>query len=262
MSWNKQLGKDWKGSRPRCVLFMDGEQQEVADRLTELVGLPDVSVSAADIWMPYGKPIKKEDGSWDNTPTNEIQLDKENCLVSSKTKEQLGKWWLAVQTTTPNWDIASTCRINDQPGLILIEAKAHESELTNPTHCGSGNCKNLKQITKAISQANRNLQDKTKSVWNLSPNDHYQLSNRFAWSWKLASLGIPVILLYLGFLNADEMSDHGQVFHSKEDWERVLKTYCKDKINNACWKQRFYFNNTPLIPLIRSFNQPFDPKNP
>ena len=69
MSWNKQLGKDWRGSRPRCVLLMNGDREEVAEWLTELVGLPDcVTVSPGDNWMPYGKPDEKEDGSWGQDP--------------------------------------------------------------------------------------------------------------------------------------------------------------------------------------------------
>ena len=95
MSWNKQLDK-CRGSRPRCVLFMHGEREEVAERLITLVGLPDVKVSANDRWMPRGKPVQKGDGSWDKTPADEVQLDKKNCLVSSKIKERLWKWWLAM----------------------------------------------------------------------------------------------------------------------------------------------------------------------
>jgi hypothetical protein len=39
----------------------------------------------------------------------------------------------------------------------------------------------------------------------LSANSHYQLSNRFAFAWKVAKMGTPVVLLYLGFLDAQEM---------------------------------------------------------
>ena len=27
--------------------------------------------------------------------------------------------------TTPNWDITSTCTVRGEPGLLLVEAKAH-----------------------------------------------------------------------------------------------------------------------------------------
>ena len=74
MSWLEQLPKkERRGSRPRCILFMDGDRETVAARLTELVGLSSVKVSADDKWMPYGKPVKKEDDSWDKTPAAESQ---------------------------------------------------------------------------------------------------------------------------------------------------------------------------------------------
>jgi len=41
--------------------------------------------------------------------------------------------------------------------------------------------------------------------WQLSRDSLYQLANRFAWAWKIASLGVPVALVYLGFIAADQM---------------------------------------------------------
>ena len=264
MSWLEQFpGKKQRGSWPRCVLFTDGEREEVAERLTGLVRLPHVKVSADDKWMPCGKPVKKEDGSWDKTPSDEVQLDKKNGLVSSEAKDRLSEWWLATQATTPNWDIASTCRINGKQGLILVEAKAHEAELTDPDDCGSGNSENIKQIGKAISEASRSLEAETKNKWELSPEGYYQLSNRFAWSWKLATLKIPVVLVYLGFLNACDMdSPNTKLFRSEPEWQRVLKTYCEGKVDNSCWGKCLCFNGTPFIPVIRTCNLPLDPKNP
>ena len=39
MAWWNQP-EDSRGSRPRCVLLVDGDKKEVADRLTQLVGIP------------------------------------------------------------------------------------------------------------------------------------------------------------------------------------------------------------------------------
>ena len=268
MSWNKQLGKDWKGSRPRCVLLMSGDRAKVAKRLTKLVGLPDVSVSPSDNWMPYGKPCQKEDSTWDKTPANEARLNQANCLVYPEKRNQLRDWWLCHGGNTPVWDIASTCSINGERGLILIEAKAHDQELDarrkSLSKSASENSReNHEQIGRAIEEANCRLQSEIGGDWNLSRDSHYQLSNRFAWSWKLASLKIPVVLVYLGFLNACDMdSANITLFHSKSEWENILKRYCKDKIDNTCWEQPLYFNDTPFIPVIRACNQTFDPNNP
>ena len=63
---------------------------------------------------------------------------------------------------------------------------------------------------------------------------HYQLSNRFAWLWKLASLGIPVVLLYLGFLNAQDMTDDGPLFRSEEEWTRAMKDHRRGAVDETC----------------------------
>ena len=56
-SWWRALDKH-RGSRPRCVLLVDGTRHAVAACLTDLVGLPDIAVSPNDFWMPRGKPVK------------------------------------------------------------------------------------------------------------------------------------------------------------------------------------------------------------
>ena len=93
----------------------------------------------------------------------------------------------------------------------------------------------------------------------LSRDKCYQLSNRFAWSWKLASLGVPVILIYLGFLNAEEMAPDGALFRSEDDWETMLRGYARGLSDDACWGRRIDVNETPLRPLIRAIDVPFPP---
>ena len=251
MKWLDKL-ENKRGSQPRCVLFMDSEREEVAARLTELVDLPDVLVSPTDTWMPRGK----------SAPT-EAQLDKADGLLPHEIQQELGQWWLAVgvgKTKTPAWDIASRCNIKDRRGLILVEAKAHKTELKKEDKSGSTGA-NRNSIAQAFDEANCNLQSATEGSWNLSLTPRYQLSNRFAWSWKLASLGIPVVLVYLGFLNACDMdSPNTTLFHSKSKWENILKRYCKDTIDNKRWGETLDIEGTPFIPLIRDYEQSFDPE--
>lgn len=266
MKWWEGLGKDNRGSRPRCVLLVDGNRDEVAERLTRLVAFPGVAVSSNDKWMPCGKPVH-DNGWWDDTPAIEVQLDKAEHFISREIQYKLQNWWLAAHrgARTPTWDIASTCKIMGKLGLLLFEAKAHENELgisgkMPPRHGASANSqRNHEKIGQAILEANYGLTKLTGNSWNLSRDSHYQLSNRFAWSWKLASLGIPVVLVYLGFLNAKDMFDAGQLFHSESDWERVLKYHSDGIVDNSCWGKCLDCNGTPFIPLIRAFDQPFDP---
>ena len=171
MAWSNQL-EDNRGSRPRCVLLVDGNKKEVADRLTQLVGIPEeVGIDHSDRWMPYGKPVQREDDLWDNAPAKEARLDELANLLpcnikrQQEIKEQLWCWWLAVngRANTPNWDIASTCTIKSKPGLLLVEAKAHVSELCPKSDkCSSKNPDNRKQIGRAIAEANEAFQSATK----------------------------------------------------------------------------------------------------
>lgn len=260
-NWWDGLDKK-RGSRPRCVLLTDGSRAAVAARLTNLVAIPEVVISAADSWMPYGKPVRLENGRWDPTPAQEVQLGKANNLVADPINRQLRDWWLAVHTrntATPSWDLASACRIKGQPGLLLVEAKAHLTELCPKSdRCGSKNPANRERIDQAMAQANAALSAATGNPWRLSRDQRYQLSNRFAWAWRLADWGIPVALLYLGFLNAQDMRDTDpELFRSAEHWADAVREYGRGVVDNACWGQWLDFGGTPLLPLLRVYDQPF-----
>ena len=250
MSWLTQLPrKERRGSRPRCILLTHGTRDEVAHRLTRLVNCPEVLVTPEDEWAPEGK-----------FETEELVLTNCNGLVSSSVRQELTQWWLKRPSRiTPHWDVASTCTIEGESGLLLVEAKAHANELGGRDKSGSRE-PNRGQIGQAIAEANHALKHITGNPWHLSRDHHYQLSNRFAWAWKLTTLGIPVVLLYLGFLDASEMTDQGQKFQSHADWERILKEHCKGIVDNTCWERRLDFDGVPLFPIIRTFDQPFDPK--
>jgi len=132
-------------------------------------------------------------------------VDSSDFLPPDMCKE-LTEWWLEKTrgANLPNWDIASTCTIEGMKGLLLVEAKAHDKELSEAGKSQSttdNSKKNHDRIGIAIEQANTGL-NSVLNGWALSRDSHYQLSNRFAWSWKLTNLGMPVVLVYLGFLNA------------------------------------------------------------
>jgi len=91
----------------------------------------------------------------------------------------------------------------------------------------------------------------TGNNWNLCRDRHYQLSNRFAWSWKLATLGVSVVLMYLGFLNARDMVGE-KLFLSPEEWESTIKTHSESVVDNTCWNLWLNISGTPLLPLIRA----------
>ena len=159
-AWWLVLDKD-RGSRPRCVLLADGTRHDVAARLTDLVGLPDVTVSANDFWMPRGKPVWTSEG-WSKRPSVEARLDRDVGFLGPEVRQQLRDWWLKVVrgANTPNWDVATTCKIEGRNGLLLMEAKAHSNELSNAgksTPRNENGWKNHERIGSAIEQARAGL---------------------------------------------------------------------------------------------------------
>ena len=249
--------KERRGSKPRCHQLTHGLASEVAVRLTELVS-PFGQVTETDRWMPQG---------FDEI--HEAQLHNAPRLVEPHVGEALMQWWLAagtLRTRTPNWDIAATCSIQGRRGLLLVEAKAHETELSKEsagrrmTAGASEDRKaNHEKIGAAISDACCGLAEASSSPWSISRDRHYQLSNRFAWAWKLADSGIPVILVYLGFLNANEMSDRGSPFPNHAEWERQVLAHSAPLFPGRVWNQPWDVNGCRLIPLIKSVLQPLEP---
>jgi len=244
-----------RGSKPRCHWLTHGTKSQVAKRLTDLVN-PWGCVTSDDNWMPQGFECVEE-----------AQLDKAPLLLPPDVRWKLQRWWLAVHATTPNWDIASTCCIEGHPGLLLVEAKAHKAELTKEEtgktcaeEMSEDGQRNHDQIGRAIKEADASLNAVLASWnWNLSRDSHYQMSNRFAWAWKLADLKVPVILVYLGFLNASEMQDRGEPFADSSDWEEIIRLHSQNVVPGEAWNERWLVRGTPLIPLIMSRECPLSP---
>jgi hypothetical protein len=198
----------------------------------------------------------------------EAQLQRAPRLIDGSIGKQLASWWLASanqRTRTPNFDIASTCKIGEVPGLLLVEAKAHEDELTHeaggkllrrkPSRSekveGAEDIRdpNHVRIGAAIEEARAGLQHMTSLPWNISRDTCYQMSNRFAWAWKLTQLGIPVVLVYLGFLRAVDMS---KPFANDAAWECLVKAQSQALFPPQVWGQQWGAGVNTLVPLIRS----------
>lgn len=232
--------KDLAGSRLRCLMLTSGSNRQVAERLNALVQ-PFARLDSRDIWMPRGF-----------LGPDEARLEKAG-LLPHPLKNELRKWWLAVPrgANTPNWDIAARATIKGRKGLLLVEAKAHESELDGggKKQDSKSNRANHMRIEKAIGEARAGL-DAVNPGWGISPERKYQLSNRFAWCWKLAEMGVPVVLVYLGFLNADEMPTP---FRTHKNWEGALRNHAAGIVPDV-WGKTLAVKGTPFTPLIRSLS--------
>jgi hypothetical protein len=250
------LPKARRGSKPRCHLLTHGSAEDVAERLTMLVK-PWGRVDPNDQWMPKGFNDLKE-----------AQLGKATRLLNDECCAALRSWWLAVpgpRANTPNWDIASTCSIDGRKGLLLIEAKAHDEELrfeeagkSLKPSARENSRRNHEQIGACIQAASLNLTRGTGLPWALSPDRRYQMANRFAWAWKLTDLGIPVILEYLGFLEADKMKDRGKPFVSDADWRQLVMTHSEPLFAATVWDRKWRINGQDFIPLIKTAAIPLE----
>lgn len=224
-------------------MVTSGSALQVAGRLEELVS-PHAVVPANTVVMPGGfsNPIEP----W---------LGLSEQFLTAPQRQQLIEWWLAVHRNMrlPSWDIISTCTIEGRPGLVLVEAKANAAELKPVDACTSTNPENLNQIRQAIAGAGAGLNSLLPG-WGLQANSHYQLCNRFAWAWKLASMGVPVVLVYLGFLNADEMADVGRSFTSLRDWTECVRAYAEGVVPGDAWERRLDVYGTPMRAVIRAID--------
>tara|TARA_R110002049_G_scaffold15759_2_gene64004 strand:- start:927 stop:1511 length:585 start_codon:yes stop_codon:yes gene_type:complete len=171
------------------------------------------------------------------------------------------------KSSTPNFDLAFKCNTNGQSGLTIVEAKAHNIELEKEVNgknvkdkVTANACRNHVRIGCCIQEANYALMDQTNQRWALSHEWRYQMSNRFTWAWKLTELGYPVIVVYLGFLNAEEMRSgkKQRPFTSHDDWEQSVKTHSKPLFPTEAWDTTLPVHGQQCIPLIRSMDIPYD----
>ena len=243
--------RDRRGSKPRCHYLTHGTPEEVAARLTALIA-PFGTVSPTDRWMPKGF------GALD-----EAQLHNAPDLIERALGGDLHNWWLAVRHTgakTPNLDIASTCTIDGKRGLMIVEAKAHHGELEAEaigkklsSSASARSLANHARIGAAIEEARVGLSEATGLSWGISRDSHYQMSNRFAWAWKVAEAGIPVVLVYLGFLGAGEMaSGSRRLLSGHDDWAAAVRRHSDALFSLAIWESSLPVGRVTVTPVIRS----------
>ena len=203
----------------------------------------------------------------------ECQLHQRSRVLDSELCDRLAAWWLPkdqLSDRTPNFDIAANCLVEGRPGMLLVEAKAYDKELIRESGGRKVKSSNPKEqslrdsshktIGAAIDEALSGLSVQTGLNFGISRDTCYQLSNRFAWAWKLADSGLPVVLIYLGFLNAEDMARDGQPFRNHDDWERLVRSHSAKVVPEAIWNQKWTVNGRPFFPIIRSISQPLENK--
>lgn len=209
----------YRGSRKHTLDWV--EQPFFAPEVLDLTANADAKITSRTVWSPAGYRL-----------TDEARLETwgPKYFGPHAAWAKLENWWLAVTrgANTPNWDLAVVAELAGQPGLILVEAKAHEAELKtagkNEPDDSNNSRANHERIAAAIDSACKALSPLCSDLL-ISRDSHYQLSNRLAFAWKLASLGIPVALIYLGFIGDKGIADAGSPFSDAAHWHRAFNTH-------------------------------------
>jgi hypothetical protein len=156
----------------------------------------------------------------------------------------LSSWWLRHHrgANTPNWDLALSCLVESRPGLVLVEAKANEPELSpagkRPAVGSDRSCQNHDHISLAITEAREALAARFPSI-SIGRDRHYQLSNRIAFAWKLATLGVPTVLIYIGFLGDTGVANVGAPFRDDGHWQRTFASHLAEICSDPSATSRF-----------------------
>jgi len=251
--------RSMKGSRYRCLLATELEQGEACKLLEEICHPLHVKVTADDEYFPKGFSDSKELILTSKLARPFFDKQFPDPGFKNVRTEVKDEWWLTPKKggNTPNWDIVSSCSLdNGSKAIIIVEAKAHISELDRSgkkqkNDANNDSLANHTSIEKAINKANVGLNAAyDPQGFSISIERCYQLSNRFAFAWKLASIGIPVILMYLGFINAKEMGDY---FKDDEDWAKNLLEHSSGIIPKAAWNSSpIMIGDTPIYPIYRA----------
>ena len=61
-----------------------------------------------------------------------------------------------------------------------------------------------------------------------------------------------MILVYLGFLNAAEMTDQGQPFRSAIEWSDLIRSHAEGIVPNDAWDRPIDINGTKMRAIIQS----------
>lgn len=221
----------YRGSRKHVLDWTD--QPGFINELMEMVNESGCRASAPTRWQPMGHAAPME---------ARLERFGPMAIPDHPAWPALADWWLKHKrgANTPNWDIAVQCEVDGEPGLILVEAKANDSELSTfgkrfDPKLSTRSTENHERIGGAIEEARAQLVVHVPGI-SIDRDKHYQLSNRLAFGWKLASLGIPTVLVYLGFTGDEGIRNAGKPFSNERHWQDVftahLNAVCPSSILN------------------------------
>jgi hypothetical protein len=234
-----------RGSRKHILDWV--QEKNFREQMSQLAVSAGATTSSADRWMPIG-----------HADPGEARLETfgPKHLPDALDWRAVADWWLVHQANVPNWDLAATCRIEGRCGVILMEAKANVPELRagGKTLCKDASGRshdNHERIGSAIGEAKAALAPQFPSL-GTSRDTHYQLSNRIAFAWRLASLGLPVILIYFGFIGDTDIVGVGQPFATSQEWEHSFWSHAGAVVPRGFAEHRIDCGGEAMWFLVRS----------
>lgn len=242
-----------RGSREH-VLGWTGRSTFPTELLAMAAPVP-CTPSLSPVWMPRGSGAPRE---------ARLETFGEAAIPGHPAWKQLRRWWLRHErgANTPNWDIALRCDIEGVPGLILVEAKANEPELSDAgkwvwspkskrTAPSPASLENHAQIENAIEEARLALAAQFPDT-RIGASHSYQLSNRIAFAWKLATLGVPTVLMYLGFTGDNAIANVGRPFASATHWDNHFDAHLRKVAPSLPCEKRIDTEASPFWLMSRS----------
>ena len=217
-----QMANPIGGSRKHLLDLLDSERYPRI--FNELLAEVGAVILLPDERRPIGKGHHKE---------MEIPVFCREVCPDIQVHEKTKHWWLPRQPggrggKGATWDLLSTVTIGGKRGLLLVEAKAHETELlisgkSLKSFASVQSKINHEHISNRLTEISESLNRATDGGFSLSIDTNFQLANRVAWGWKLAESGVPVVLLYLGFIGDTHFrSDY---FRDSDHWQRAMDDY-------------------------------------
>jgi hypothetical protein len=212
------------GSRMHVLDWVESE--DFLSSVRNMVMPIGFTVTDNAVWQPKGRHDHHET----------VLVGGGQRFLSRVEEELLVTWWLVHRkgAKLPTWDlVVSALDSHGKKALILVEAKAHATELSSagklparrktPEEQARSDA-NHARIFQAILEAKTALQQVVPTIA-ICQGRNYQFANRIAFAWKLASMGIPVALIYLGFIGDTAIARPGMCFLAPADWQAAFQRH-------------------------------------
>src|SRR3954464_1816520 len=210
------MNMEFCGSRKHVLDLVS--RDDVASALTLLVHDVNGTVDRAHRVRPIG---------YSDAVESDLRSFCRTCAPAGLDLRGIDEWWVNEDYKGPTWDLITECTIGGRYGYLLVEAKAHESELqrggkSQEAGASEQSQANHRRIAECLNKTQAWFRSNVDGECNISIDSHYQLANRLSAAEALASCGVPVILLYLGFTGDTYFTDH---FRDDAHWQRVMGSY-------------------------------------